>query len=107
MKSDTTPEPEKKPAEEVDSAGCAPTAGYASLLAVLAHHEQQGEVRVRHAAETRAEIAKLEADGIKLPDSSWERVKSYNLTQADFDEKWGKQHQEWAEAIRAVIPHNV
>jgi hypothetical protein len=27
MKSDSTPEPEKKPSEEVDSAGCAPTSG--------------------------------------------------------------------------------
>jgi hypothetical protein len=101
----TSPEPEDA-AEQQTGGGRRPSACCASLLTCLEHHEKQGKFRLRDAAQTRATIERLEAEEGGVFDKDWERLRTYNLEQADHDEKWGNQHLEWAEAIRFLISHN-
>jgi hypothetical protein len=82
-----------------------PATGSADLLEAMRHHEEMASVRLQHAQELRERIAKMDADETLRPqyDSPWEKTKSHNLKQADFDEEWGKKHQRFAAAICSAI----
>lgn len=57
---------------------------------------------MKHATETRENIAAMEANPDLRPlfECEWETTKAYNLSQADHDEKWATRHAGWAAEIR-------
>lgn len=91
MKSDSTPEPEKKPAEEVDSAGCAPTSGsevFATTLrnisGMIITIEKGTRVRVTHQQEEdgRCTIHLTEKDN---PTRIWNTICGVPMKHLQFD----------------------
>ena len=65
------------------------------------YHDEQARCRMKHATETRMNIAAMDANPDLRPnfECDWENTKTYNLAQADHDEKWATRHAGFATEI--------